>query len=410
MKKVNSNSIKKILLASLVIVLSGCGKHTVQSDEVQQGNNHSSTDLFEHKSKVLYAQNFSVSYHGYYKVVKASATLGEWDTPGSETEDVTDVMVLVQQGYEPPPLTGELANAQVIRIPANERIATNASNLEIWLDMLGLTNRLVAIGGTKTYNDSLRQLISRGTIGQVGYSWAAPPDMEVLLHQQPDIFLMVISRVGFNQSLSKIRALGIQAIPVFDWAERDYMATAEWIKHCALFFNKEKEANQWFDKIIVNVNALKGKVSGKERPTVLWAHYVDKGFWLAQTNNPEARLLKDAGVRNVTEDFSKPFSPIGEALTNEQLLVVGGQADHWIIGNGVRALLPDKNYLDGFKAWRNGNLYHHYKRSKPAFDAYDWFNLWPVRPDIALADLIRTFHPEVLPEHERVFVGNLKKE
>jgi len=400
---------KVLMLFCLMALLGGCGKRKSSKDTMQQKSKVTDQpDLFPEKAEIRYAKNFSVSYHGNYKVVKASATLGDWGTPGGETQDVIDLMVLVQKGTEPPELTGELAAASVIMIPA-ERIGTNASNQEIWMDMLGLTIKQVIIGGTKTYNDSLRQLVETGVIGQVGYSWAAPPDMEVLLHHQPDLFLMVISRVGFNQSLTKIRALGIQAAPVFDWAERDYLATAEWLKYCALFFNKEKEADRWFDEIVSNVETLKQKVARQERPTVLWAHYVDKGFWLSQSNNAQARLLKDAGVRNMTEDFSKPFSPVGEAFTNEQLLVIGQHTDHWIIGNGVRTLLPGKKYLDGFKAWRNSNLYHHYKRSKPEYDAYDWFNLSPVRPDIALADLIKTFHPEVLPDHETVFVDKLKK-
>lgn len=393
----------------IALTLWSCGTRTLSESSVQSGVGQTE-DLFADKIEVHYAKNFSVSYHKNYKVVRTSATLGDWNTPGGETEDVTDIMVLVQKGTTPPQLTGELANAAVISIPVNEKIATNASNLEIWLDMLALREKQVIVGGTKTYDDSVRQLVKEGKIGQLGYSWAAPPEMEVLLHRQPEIFLMVISRVGFNQSLNKIRSLGIQAAPVFDWAERDYLATAEWIKYSALFFNKEAEANRWFNEIETNVQVLKEKVASVNHPTVLWAHYVDKGFWLSQTNNAEARLLKDAGVQNVTEDFTKPFSPVGEAFTNEQILIIGREADHWIIGNGVRTLLPDKKLLDGFKAWRNSDLYHHYKRSKPEEDVYDWFNLWPVRPDIALADLIAIFHPELMKDHETVFVDRFTKD
>jgi len=381
-----------------------------QQDSAANQTSKAGIDLFHDKIEIKHAKNFTVEYHGHYKVVRASATLGDWDTPGGETEDVKDVMVLVQRGWPVPKLTEDLQNASVITVPATERIASNASNVELWIDMLGLTKKQVILGGTKTYNDSLRQLVENKTLGQVGYSWAAPPDMEILLDRNPEIFLMVISRVGFNASLNKIRKFEIQTAPVFDWAERDYLATAEWIKYCALFFNEEKKANEVFEEIERNVTALKKLVADKEKPTVLWAHFVDKGFWLAQSNNAGARLLKDAGVLSLTEDFTKPFSPVGEAFTNEQLLVLGQQADHWIIGNGVRTSLPNKNYLNGFKAWRSGNLYHHYKRSKPEHNAYDWFNLWPVRPDIALADLVQFFHPELMQGREPVFFDSYVKD
>ncbi len=399
----------KYLIVFFVIFFIAC-QNNKQPNRVSLKNHANTKDLFIDKIKIKHAKNFSVTYHGHYKVVRTSATLGDWGTPGGETEDVKDVMVLVQRGWPVPELTGELQNATVITIPATERIASNASNIELWIEMIGLTNKQVILGGTKTFNDSLRQLVENKTLGQVGYSWAAPPDMEILLDRKPEIFLMVISRVGFNASLNKIRKFGIQTAPVFDWAERDYLATAEWIKYCALFFNEEKKANQVFDQIEGNTKRLKNLVVDKQKPTVLWAHFVDKGFWLAQSNNAQASLLKDAGVLNITEDFTKPFSPVGEAFTNEQLLVLGQQADHWIIGNGVRTALTNENYLNGFKAWQAGKLYHHHKRSKAEYDAYDWFNLWPVRPDIALADLVKLFHPEVMQSHDTVFFDNVVKE
>ena len=366
-------------------------------------------DLFADKIEIRHAKNFTVEYRGHFKVVRTSATLGDWATPGAETEDIKDVMVLVQRGWPVPDLVGNLQNASVIFVPVKEKIASNASNLELWIEMLGLKSKQVITGGTKMYDDSLRHLVETKAIGQVGYSWAAPPEMEMLLDRKPELFLMVISRIGFNESLTKIRKFGIQAAPVFDWAEREYLATAEWIKYCALFFNEERKANELFQEIEVNVLSLKKLVADKKKPTVLWAHFVDKGFWLAQSNNPEARLLKDAGVLSVTEDFTKPFSPVGEAFTNEQLLVLGQQADYWIIGNGVRTDLTNKSYLNGYKAWRSGNLYHHHKRSKPEHNAYDWFNLWPVRPDIALSDLIKLFHPDVINDHETVFFDHYIK-
>lgn len=385
-------------------MLCSCQKAARNKQEIVETHS-AEKDYFPHKAVITHARNFSVSYHKNYKVVRTSATLGEWDTAGGEVKDVEDVMVLVQQGTPVPALRDELAGATVITVPTTQRLATNSSGLEIWMDMLALTPNLVAIGGTKTYDDSLRQLAQSGKIGQVGYSWAAPPDLEVLLTHRPDLFFMVISRVGFSQSLDKTRKLGIPAAPVFDWAERDYLAGAEWIKYCALFTNQEAVANARYSEIERNVQRLKQLVATtKTRPVCLWAHFVDSGFWLANSNNAQTRLLQDAGVLDPAADTTRVFNPIGEAFTNEQLLMLGRNADYWIIGNGVRTLLPDNiRYLEGFKAWRTGKLYHHYLRSKPEHNAYDWFNLWPVRPDLALADLVALFHPELLPNHQFVF-------
>lgn len=410
---------KKLKVRSNYWAFISCWTFFLIGCKTDSGQNRTATeslsinrDFFPVKSAIKYAKNFTVSYHNNYKVVRTSATLGDWGAESTDLQDVQDIMVLVQNGTPVPSLSGELSGATVIEIQSNPKIAVNYAGLEIWMDMLGLSNNLVAIGGTKTYDDTLRSRLEQGKLGEVGYSWAAPPDMEVLLERKPELFFMVISRIGFNEHLGKIRQLGISSIPVFDWGERDYMARAEWIKFCALFFNLEKEANQIFEEIEQRVTELKQLAeSSRVKPTCLWGHFVNSGFWMANANNAEARLLKDAGVINPVEDFTLPFNPTGEPFTNEEWLEAGNQADHWIISGGTMGLqLPSKKYLESFKAWQNNNLYHHYARSKPEHDAYDWYNLSAIRPDYVLADLIALFHPNLLPDHEFVFFGDLQKQ
>lgn len=367
-------------------------------------------NVFSDTVKVAYAKNFSVNYREYYKIVRTSSTLGDWEQ-GGETQDLEDVMVLVPEDRLPPLLKGDLAGASVVRIPASNRIATNYPGVEIWLDMLGLKDRIVAIGGRKTYDDDLRNQLNTGQIGSLGYSWATQPDMEVLLECQPSIFLMVLSRLNGSEALEKLRTLGIPVAPIFDWAEKNYLARAEWIKYCALFFNAEAEANVIFNEIEAEVKRLRALAKNIEnKPTCLWGHYVDSGFYLAHANNAEARLLQDAGAINPVQDYDLPFNPIGKAFTVEEMLTIGKEADVWIIGSGIpNTPQPSLSYLRGFKAWREGALYHHYQRSKPEYNAFDWFNLAPIRPDYVLADLIAILHPELLPERQPVFFGDFVK-
>lgn len=401
---------KKLTLISISILLAACSlKNAVQEKESTQT---SSVDYFPEKANVQYAKNFTVMYHANYKVVRTSATLGEWVSDSNELEDIEDVMVLVQRGTPIPDLGDEFKGATYITIPASDKIANNSPIIEIWLEMLELENKQVAIGGTKTYDDSLRNLVSSRKLGEVGYSWASPPDMEVLMARSPQIFLMALSRVGFNQYLSKLREIGIATAPVFDWAERDYLARAEWIKYISLFFNKEKEANQVFNQIEQRVGVLKDTVAHqKMSPVCVWGHFVDSGFWLANVNNSEAKLLKDAGVINPVEDFSKPFNPVGEAFTNEEWLHVASKSEHWILSTGTSHVqLPSISYLEEFESWRENNLYHHYLRSKPEQNAFDWYNLSTVRPDLVLGDLIALFYPQSMPEHQFTFFGHYRKD
>lgn len=395
----------------LLFLLMGCQVDPVKKQISPGAASPPTTNtIFQDTVQVVYAKNFKVSYRQFYKVVRVSSTLRDWEQVGA-TQDIEEVMVLVPEGQSPPPLRGELAGATVIPISNQARIATNASGLEIWLEMLGLKEQLVAIGGSKTFDDDLRAQLEEGQIGTVGYSWAAPPNLEVLLKSHSSLFLAVFSRIDSGTSLGKLRKLGIPTAPVFDWAEKSYLGRAEWIKYCALFFNAEAEANAIFSRIEGEVQRLKNLVREVEhKPTCLWGHYVDSGFFLAHANNAEARLLSDAGAINPVQNFDLPFNPIGRAFTSEEMLIHGKDAEFWIIGSGVdRTPLPGRNYLEGFQAWRDGRLYHHYLRSKPAHNAYDWFNLAPIRPDYVLADLIALLHPQLLPHHQAVFFGAYPK-
>lgn len=394
-------------------LIQGCQVDSVNKEIARQpatSNSETYTGIFQDSIEVIYAKNFDVSYRKFYKVVRVSSTLRDWEQGGG-TQDLEEIMVLVPEGRSPPPLVGELAGATVVPIFAKASIATNASGLEIWLEMLGLKKQIVAIGGSKTYDDHLRSRLENDQIGAVGYSWAAPPNIEVLLEYQTSLFLMVLSRLDGSNALQKLRTLGVATVPVFDWAEKSYLGRAEWIKYCSLFFNAEAEANAIFNDIEAEVNRLKMLVKEvKDKPVCLWGHYVDSGFFLAHANNAEARLLNDAGAINPVQDFELPFNPIGRAFTAEEMLIEGKESDIWIIGSGVTGTpLPARSYLEGFQAWREGRLYHHYRRSKPEYNAFDWFNLAPIRPDYVLADLIALLHPELLPNRQAVFFGDFQK-
>lgn len=358
--------------------------------------------------KLRFAKHFAVSHYQHYKVVKTHATIRRWGS--DETQALQDVMVLYQRGTEPPPLVGELEGATLIQVPV-DRVATNLESTERFLEEFGAHNRIQAVGGLISYNDSIRQAVLQGKIGQIGYSWHQPPAQEVLLERKIDLFLMTISNLEFKDGLQKCRQLGIPTATVFDWAESSYLAQAEWIKYFALFFNEEAKAEEIFSQIVTSVETLKQKVADlPEKPTAMWGYYTGKGRWLIHRNSVEAQLLNDAGANNVFYDSTLNIRNEGEPLSTEQLMALGKDVTHWIIGDIHSAELPGENVMSTFDAWREGRLYHNMKRSKPEVNAYDWYGSAPVRPDYVLADLVKLLHPQVKLEHDLVFVDRFDKQ
>ncbi|MXW65343.1 MAG: ABC transporter substrate-binding protein [Bacteroidetes bacterium SB0662_bin_6] len=402
--------INLILFGGLVLLAGAC-RPTIEQPETNSTTAAAfepGTDYFPDKAEIQYAEHFSVTYHGHYKVVRTHAEVRPWRSD-TAPEPHEDVMVLVQRGTPPPPRTGDLEDATVLTIPVTT-IAVNNDGTLAFVQALKRSDAVLAVGGLHTYDDTLRQRVEAGEIGQIGYSWRSEPDLEVLLDRQPDIAFLTVDTPYNVKALGRARELGLPAAAMFEWAEAHYLGRTEWIKYLALFVNAERDANTMFESVASRVADLKAlAASAPHSPMVLWGYYGGNGRWWMHRNNLEARFLHDANAFNPYENFDGDHHTEGEPISSEQLLVAGTKADHWIIGDIHAAELPPDTYMNRFTAWTQGALYHNYKRTKWEYNAYDWFETALVRPDWVLADLVTLLHPEVLRHHETIFFDLYEK-
>ena len=407
----NSNIMRlKLLFLPLILGLIACNQALEEAKENEDMSYPSSflgKDYFPHKVKPQLAQHFGVEYYGNYKVVKTDATF----YPNEKDEEIRqDVLVLVQKGTDPPPLEGPLEEATLIYIPV-ETAAVNVQHSESFLRELSLENHINAIGGLYSYNNSMRNKALSGEIGQIGYSWHSPPNIEVLLERNPEVFLMTLASMDHTTSLEKCRQLAIPTAAVFDWAENDYLARAEWVKFYSLFFNAEQKANIVFQEIERRIDSLKTLTSTLEsQESAIWGFYTSKQRWVMQISSFPAQYMQDAGLENILLANTKPNANGQQTLTTEELLLKGKNADHWVIGDIHAGPLPQEELMNTFEAWRTGKLYHNLKRVEPKSNAADWYATAIVRPDTVLADLIKLVHPQLLPGYTPVFMGYYDKE
>ena len=396
----------KYLFGFLLLIICGaCGNSELKERTTVPSKTDASMalDHFPNQSQVQHAKHFSVSYHGNYKVVKTDAT---FYPNGKEAvgENRKDLLVLVQRGTKPPSLQGELKGATVISIPATS-VAVNVQHSESYLREIGLVDRIIAIGGLYSYNDKMRKKALSGEIGQIGYSWHSPPNLEVLLERKPDLFFMTLASMAHTESLEKCRQLDIPTAAVFDWAEQDYLARAEWIKFYSLFFNAENEANQVFQEIENRISELKTLAGQAPEESAIWGYYIGKSRWIFELTSFPAQYLRDANLINPLIGQVEPNANGSESLTTEQLMLLGKEAEHWMIGDIHGTELPKESIMTAFTAWNRGQLYHNRKRVDLKSNSSDWYATAIVRPDTVLADLIKLVHPDLLPEYEPVFMG-----
>ena len=400
---------RKITLVYLLAIccLVSCGK---QNEVVSEQSNEPfdvkvAKDYFEHKVVPQLARHFTVDYHGNYKVVKTNVTFYPRES-GVEGRHREDVMVLVQKGTSPPSLTGALADAAVIYIPV-ETIALNEHHAECFLRELGLEDHINAIGGLYSYNTEMREKAISDEVGQIGYSWHGPPNVEVLLDRKPEVFVNTLGSLDHNASYEKCRKLGIPTAAAFDWAEEEYLGRAEWIKYYSLFFNAEREANRVFQEMQQRIETLKALVENvAEKPSAIWGFYTSKQRWHMQLTSYSGQYMRDAGLENILLPDTPPNANGAQTLTTEELLLKGKEAEHWIIGDIHGSPLPKEKLMSSFKAWRTGKLYHNMKRANLKANTSDWDAQAIVRPDSVVADLIKLVHPDLLPGYKPVFLGH----
>ncbi|MEM7415157.1 MAG: ABC transporter substrate-binding protein [Gemmatimonadota bacterium] len=388
----------------LASVAAGCGGEAEAPAETMQDG-----ALSEASNEVRHAQHFELSRRDGYTVVRTFGEITSFQTKDEGTP-VQDVTVLVPRGHEPPVLEGELAGAYVVEVPARS-VAVNNDDLMTFVIELGASDRLVAVGGFYTYDDAIRDAVERDALGELGYSWHLPPDMEVLLTRDPEIAFMGMDAPDNVPALQRSRELGIGAVPAFVWAERDPLARAEWIKFFGAFLGLDDEARELFDGIESRYMALKARTAAVvDSPSVLWGYHAGDDRWFMMTNNIESRLVRDAGALGVLTDHEGPVRYDGSEFASEAVLVAGAEADHWVIGDIHQNALPPTAFMNEFHSYREDALYHNYARTKWDVNAYDWYEGGVVRPDDILADLIHLFHPELSPDRELVFMGHFDKE
>jgi iron complex transport system substrate-binding protein len=352
-----------------------------------------SVDRFPQKAVVEHSRVFAVEYHHTYKIVTVSQP---W--PGADS-GVT--YVLVQRGTEPP---DDIAADKIIEIPVRSIVTMSTSYLP-HLEMLGVLDTLV---GNDAFawvsSEAVLERIESGAMQEVGSGPTV--NVELLLDMEPDL-IMTSAMGGEYDTHPKLEEAGLPCVINAEWNEPTPLARAEWIKFMALFYNKEAEANDLFESIESRYTALVAKVSRtSEKPTVFMGAPYQGTWWVSGGGSFAARLLADAGAAYVWADDDSTGSLM---LDIEAVYEKAGQADIWV-NTGYWSSLEDAKAADErfteFKAYETGRVYNNNLRMGPG-GGNEYYESGPANPHRVLADLIRIFHPELLPDHELYYYKKL---
>jgi iron complex transport system substrate-binding protein len=120
-----------------------------------------------------------------------------------------------------------------------------------------------------------------------------------------------------------------------------------------------------------------------------------------------ARFLADAGADYLWADEPGAGSLF---LDFEAVFETAVAADYWINPSATwnslaDALSEDERYRD-FEAFENGVYNNNALVTESGGN--DYWERGVTQPELVLADLIKIFHPELLPDHELIFYQHLQ--
>ena len=374
----------RIVLSLLLLPFFGC----------KQNNTISVDTMAFSKNSIQYAKGLKIYKHLGFSIVKIT-------NPWPEAKEGFTYILQEKNGIVP----DSLKQFPTISIPIQSIVVTSTTHIPA-LELLGVENTLVGFPDT-AYISSVktRRLIDAGKVREVGVNENL--NTEVLIDMKPDVI------VGFglnnsNPTLDNLQKSGLKVMLNGDWTEQSPLGKAEWIKFFGALYGLDSKANTLFSKIEKEYNstlALAKKAITK--PTVLSGAMYQKIWYVPQGESWVSLFLKDARS-NYLWSNTKGIGSL--ALPFEVILEKAKDADFWIAPGDYSSLkqMSESNpHYSQFDSFKNKKVYS-YAVNKGEKGGILYFEWSPTRPDWVLKDLIKIFHPELLPHHKLFFFTKLE--
>jgi iron complex transport system substrate-binding protein len=385
---------KFFLLPLLLFIVLGCNSEK-SSEKARQSANSSSK--YTDKIEVKHAKGFTIEYFPNYKILSIVSSF-------EKTADTLQYILLEKdtarpQGYP---------NAQLIHIPVRSLVAMSSMHVGL-LDFLEAENILTGLGTLQyVYSPKVIAMIKAGEVAEIGRDQGL--NEEKLVEMHPDVVMTIGSPGSKTDHYYILKQAEIPVLINSEWIEKTPLARAEWVKLVAALLNKEKLVNEKFAKIESEYNRLsKLAASAQTKPSVISGLNTKDAWFLPSGDGYMAQFFRDAGA---DYHWSNNKASGSLPLNFESVYPIALKADYWVnVGFGKNdarkdILAQDSRYSD-FNAYKSGKMFSYNNRVNEQ-DSNDFFESGNVHPHIVLSDLVKIFHPELLPDHQLVYYKQLK--
>ena len=376
---------KKILLSAYIVtwvlLLSACGGGSKTSSLQAEGDT----------IRMKYSSLLQIVKHADYTVVTIR---NPWDTL-----KVLHTYLLADREK---PLPEHLPEGTVVRTPLQKSVIYSSVHCSLWSEL----DELKGIGGVCGLEyiklPQIQEGCRNGSIVNVGNSMN--PDIERIIDLRPDAILL--SPFENSGGYGRVGKLNIPIIECADYMETSALGRAEWMRLYGLLLGKEAQADSLFAGIEKEYLTLTQQVKSQnlKRPTVISEMKNSSAWYIPGGNSTMGRLYQDAGADYVFAYLSNSGSV---PLAFETVFDRGGNADIWLIKYNQP---QDKTYSElerdyapyaRFKAFQDRKVYGCNTNHVPFYEE----SLF--HPELLLKDLIKIFHPELLPDYDFKYFSNL---
>ena len=375
---------KKLLLSvqivTLVLLLSACGG----------GSKTSSAFIQEEIIPMKYAENLTlVKGNGYIE----ARLRNPWDT----TAILQNYILIDKDSPEP----DHLPEGTIVRTPLSKALVYTGVHCTL-IQELGALESIGSICELQHIKvPEIQEGCKNGTIVNAGEG--TNPDIEKIIDMHPDA--LMLSPYENSGGHGQVEKLKVPIIECADYMETSALGSAEWIRFYGLIFHQSAKADSIFAIVEKNYNELKALAASQPvKPKVMCELKSGSAWYVPGGRSTTGKLYKDAGG-----DYLFAHYPNSGAvpLSFETVFDKAQSADVWLMkynhptDKTYSSIEEDYSPYANFEAFKKRNIYH----SNTAYKEY--YEDFPFHPDLVLKDLIKIFHPTLLPEYELKYFSKL---
>ena len=375
---------KKFLLSvqivTLVLLLSACGGRSKTS----------SAFVNEETIPLKYAENLTlIKGNGYTE----AQLRNPWDTTR-----ILRTYILVDKDKEMP---NHLPEGTIVRTPLSNALVYTGVHCAL-IKELGAVKSIGGICELQYIKvPEIQEGCQNGTIVNAGEG--TNPDIEKIIDMHPDALLL--SPYENSGGHGQVEKLKVPIIECADYMETSALGSAEWIRFYGLLFHQSAKADSIFAIVEKNYNELKELAASQSvKPKVMCELKSGSAWYVPGGRSTTGKLYKDAGGDYVFDHYPNSGAV---PLSFETVFDKAQEADVWVMkynqptDKTLSGIQEDYSPYTRFKAYQQKKVYG----CNTAYRTY--YEDFPFHPDLVLKDLIRIFHPSLLPDYELKYFSNL---